>query len=388
MTYHSPLGASGASRWMACPGSVALRVALEPSEKSEDEPPAYTTDGTTAHAGAAWCLENDADTWEIIGQTFEGHEFTLDMAKAVQVYLDAVRDDIRPTSLAVFEKWVSDDLLHADFGGTTDCGVVNDSLLTVSDYKNGVGVVVEIRRNPQIMYYAYGLIRKLNDPAITTVRLRVVQPNAFHPQGPVREWNCTVEELTEWAELELLPAMRRTEVDQSLEPGSHCRFCPARIVCPAMSGMWGAFAGASAGDAPALSDAELGRQYQLTEAVMIYKKALGDEVYRRLLHGKEVPFVQLEEKTADRAWKDGAEDRFKAEYGDKAYSNPKLLSPAQMEKVDPAAKPLVKEWAYQPKSGYTVGLIGKTKKRPVQVRTATEVFKAALEELLQENDNV
>ena len=374
---------------MKCPGSVALRVALEPSEKSEDEPPAYTTDGTTAHAGAAWCLENDADTWEIIGQTFEGHEFTLDMAKAVQVYLDAVRDDIRPTSLAVFEKWVSDDLLHADFGGTTDCGVVNDSLLTVSDYKNGVGVVVEIRRNPQIMYYAYGLIRKLNDPAITTVRLRVVQPNAFHPDGPVREWNCTVEELTEWAELELLPAMRRTEVDQSLEPGSHCRFCPASIVCPAMSGMWGAFAGASAGDVPALSDAELGRQYQLTEAVMIYKKALGDEVYRRLLKGKEVPFTQLEENTADRVWKDGAEARFIAEFGTRAMTDPKLRSPAQMEAVDPSAKALVKEWAYQPKTGYTVGLIGKTKKRPVQVqvRTATEVFKAALEELNKENDN-
>ena len=155
-----------------------------------------------------------------------------------------------------------------------------------------------------------------------------------------------------------------------------------------MSGMWGAFAGASAGSVPALSDAELGRQYQLTEAVMIYKKALGDEVYRRLLKGKEVPFTQLEEKTADRVWKDGAEARFIAEFGTRAMTDPKLLSPAQMEKVDPSAKALVKEWAYQPKTGYTVGLIGKTKKRPVQVRTATEVFKAALEELNKENDNV
>ena len=372
---------------MACPGSVALRVALTPDEPGEVvEQPSFTTDGQTAHAGACWCLENDADTWEIIGHLFEGRAFTLAMAQSVQVYLDAVRSDMREGSVTCFEQLVADEALHADFYGTTDAGVVNGDALIVSDYKNGVGVLVEIERNPQVMYYAYGLLRKLNDPAITVVHLRVVQPNAFHPDGPVREWSCSVEHLTTWAETELLPAMRRTEVDGALEPGSHCRFCPARVVCPAMRGMWGAFATAEAGTVPGLSDAELGRQYALTDTVMIYKKALGDEVYRRLLNGKEVPHAQLEEKTADRVWKDGADARFKAEFGDKAYTIPKLLSPHQMEGVDPAAKALVKEWAYQPKTGYTVGLVGKSKKRPVKVKSLTETFGAALEQLLGDTD--
>ena len=385
MTYHSPLGASGASRWMKCPGSIALRSTLEPMAGGEADQPAYTTDGRTAHAGACWCLENDADTWEIIDQEFEGRRFTLNMAKAVQVYLDAVRGDVVEGSVTYFEQPVADATLHANYFGTTDAGVLNGDHLIVSDYKNGAGVVVDVIHNPQIMYYAYGLIRKLNDPSILHVTLRVVQPNAFHPQGPMREWSLSVEELTAWAETDLLPAMRRTEVDTSLEPGAHCRFCPARHVCPALSGMWGAFATASAGEVPALTDAELGRQFALTDTIMMYKKALGEEVFRRLLLGTEVPNTQLEEKTADRMWKDGAKQRFIDQYGADALTEPALKSPAQMEKVDPAAKELVKEWAYQPKSGYSVGLIGKTRKRPVKVKNMQETYKGFLDTL--ENDN-
>ena len=47
---HSPLGASGAERWMECPGSTAL---LSQLDLGETDDPDYRVDGTTAHAGAA-----------------------------------------------------------------------------------------------------------------------------------------------------------------------------------------------------------------------------------------------------------------------------------------------------------------------------------------------
>jgi hypothetical protein len=356
---------------MHCPGSIALLQHLGVTIETDE--PSYRRDGQTAHAGALWCLENNADAWECIGNGFDGNEFTADMALGVQVYLDAVRADITPNSVTYFEQQIEDQAVHHDFYGTTDCGVVEGEWLIVSDYKNGAGIPVDVKGNPQIRYYAYGLLRKVQDPRVKWVRLRIVQPNAFHPEGQIREDEISADDLCRWAEAELVPAMRRTESDGSLEPGSHCRFCPAKLLCPAMRGLFGAIAEADAASAKELTDEELGRQYALTEAVRIYIKALGEEAYRRLLQGKAVPGAKLVESKSDRAWKDGAAERFLAEFGDKALTTPELLSPAKMEKL-PGAAALVKEWAFAPKKGFTVDL-ATSKRRAVTVTTASTAFK-------------
>lgn len=380
---HSKLGASGAERWLRCPGSIALLKHAEIPEVTDE--PSYRRDGHTAHAGALWCLENGADAWEIIGNGFDGEAFTGPMATGVQVYLDAVRADITPNSVTYFEQQIEDQALHHDFFGTTDCGVVEGEWLIVSDYKNGAGIPVDVEDNPQVKYYAYGLLRKVQAIGVKFVKCRIVQPNAFHPGGQVREWDTTAEALCEWAETELVPAMRRTEHDTSLQVGAHCRFCPAKLVCPAMRGLFGALVEQDANSVKALSDEELGRQYVLTEAARIYLKALGDETFTRLMKGSDVPGAKLVEKKADRVFKEGAEDRFKTEFGDAAYGKPSLLSPAQMEKIGGDAKKLVKEWAYSPKTGYTVDL-ATSKRMGVKVQNASETFGAALATLLEETE--
>jgi hypothetical protein len=353
---HSHLGASGAERWIKCPGSTAmLRHACIQHDTDE---PSYRADGTCAHAGALWCLLNGADAWEAMGQEFEGGVFGEDHARGVQVYLDTVRADIGPDSRVFYEQTIADPAVHAAYFGTVDCAVLNDTTLIVSDYKNGAGIPVDAEGNPQIRYYAYGIVRKLiadGDLMIRTVVLRIVQPNAIHPAGPVREEVLTVYALCEWAEEELVPAMQRTEVDTSLDPGAHCRFCPARLICPALRGLYGAAATADATGAKQLSDAELGRQFELMEAIGIYRRALAKEAYRRLLTGAQVPGTKLVEKIADRIWREGAEMRFVNELGEGAFET-KLRSPASMEKLSALAKQLVKEWAYQPKTGFTVEL--------------------------------
>jgi hypothetical protein len=381
---HSRLGASGAERWMACPGSISL-LKLAQIEGDSDEAD-YRRDGQCSHAGACWCLVNGADAWEIVGHGFDGGEFTAPMAMGVQVYLDAVRSDITPNSIVYYEQQIADPAVHADFFGTTDCGVIEGEWLIVSDYKNGAGITVDVEHNPQVMYYAYGLLRKVQDQRVKYVRLRIVQPNDFNPEGHIREWETTAEYLCEWAERELVPAMRRTETDASLAVGSHCRFCPAKLVCPAMRGLFGSVAEAGAGEVTELDDAELGRQYVLMEPVMIYRKALGDEVYRRLMSARDVPGAKLVEKKADRVWKEGSDIRFRTEFEGRAFSPPVLLSPAQMEKLSPDAKKLVKEWAYQPKTGYTVDLAS-SKRMGIKVRSATETFAGAVERLEEQNED-
>ena len=129
---HSPLGASGAERWMQCPGSVTLLNRLAIAQPSDE--PDYQRDGTTAHAGAAYALVTDQDAWEIVGHTFEGQTFTQEMAEAVQVYLEAVRECDLATADAVFvEHRVHEPALHRQFYGTVDCAIVHGAILHVFD---------------------------------------------------------------------------------------------------------------------------------------------------------------------------------------------------------------------------------------------------------------
>ena len=86
---HSPLGASGASRWMKCPASPSLSKGWGNTESE------FARQGTIAHALAALCLETGDDAWQHIGSNaslFEGYDVDADMAVAVQDYLTAVRE--------------------------------------------------------------------------------------------------------------------------------------------------------------------------------------------------------------------------------------------------------------------------------------------------------
>ena len=82
---HSEIGASGAKRWMNCPGSVRLCRTI-PNESS-----AAAEEGTAAHELAETCLKSGQDAVEFIDRTVHGFTVDEDMAEAVQVYLDYIR---------------------------------------------------------------------------------------------------------------------------------------------------------------------------------------------------------------------------------------------------------------------------------------------------------
>jgi len=120
--------------------------------------------------------------------------------------------------------------------GTADAVVYTPALrqLEVIDYKNGSGVVVEVRNNAQLKYYALGAALSLGKGIpIDTVKITIAQPNAGHPDGIVRSEVLDYIELLAFAG-ELLAAARLTlDPDAPLVPGKHCRFCPASAICPA-----------------------------------------------------------------------------------------------------------------------------------------------------------
>ena len=377
---HSPLGASGMDRWQACPGSAYL---VTQHKLVEAEEPGFRVDGSVAHAGAAACLESGADAWEIIGNTFDidgqHRAFTGEMADAVQVYLDFCRSITQEGDEVFVEHHFEDPDVHPLFRGTVDYAVLSGDCLRIVDYKHGCGVFVDVKK-AQTKYYAAGMLRHPDAVNVDAVERTIVQPRIpWAPGGPIRSVMGSADEIQTWQTAELVPAMHQAQHDKSLNMGEHCRFCPAMLVCPATSATYRAMA--SADDVLVhMSDQTLDQEYAMTTAVRMRIKKIEEEAFRRVACGHELASCKLVQQKADRVFKDGAEDRFKAELGQAAYAAPKLLSPAQMEKVNGDAKKLVAEWAYKPDTGFTLAPRADSRAE-VKPSKASDIFKHTLLDL-------
>lgn len=373
---HSPKGASSAERWMSCSGSAALLKQLSFPETDEPE---WTALGTAAHSLASESLLMKVDTWESVG-TKIGVDFIVDknMADAVQIYLDHCRPLMEGREWLV-EKRIGEDPAmrpHPDFYGTVDFSAHDAEWLDVVDYKHGEGIVVEPEDNEQGMYYAYGRLfewRQIGRRIPPNVRITIVQPRAFHEDGPIRTWETTAERILQWGDNVLLPRMEAAEIENDFNAGSWCRFCPAKLFCPLLVGLFGAAAKADPNAVHHLSDQRLGLEYEQRAAVKFYMTALEAEIFRRNNTGNIVPGTKLVWKKAHRVWRDGAEITIKTRLGQEAYTLPELKSPAEIEKVSGDAKKLVKEWAYSPKTGLTVAP-DTDKRQAVKVEKSTDTF--------------
>jgi hypothetical protein len=377
MTEHSPLGASSAERWMNCPGSHVILEALDlpPSDDTD-----YAKEGTGAHEAAALCLREGKDAWEITGQTFNGFVCDAEMMDSIQLYLDTlaeVRAEHGKLMIKeLIENRVSGDF-HPLFFGTVDDGMVGQEVLDITDFKYGAGIAVDAYENVQMKYYGVGILEKFLAPV--RVRLRIVQPRAFHVDGPVRVWETTSEELLEWKKTKLIPAMARAELDTTLTPGDWCRFCPAKLACPLLTSIFGASITADASVLNHFSSGALARDYSLLDASKHYWKAVETEVYRRLSKGDEVTdgtperTFKLVPKKANRVLtKEGvaeAQIRFTPE----ELFVTEMKSPAQLVKLGDKGKLFVKEFAYTPQTGLTVAPLG-DERVGVKIAKASETF--------------
>ena len=384
---HSPLGASGAPRWMKCPGSVTWSNGIQDSESD------FAAEGTDAHSLGEICLTADHDAWELIGVEGISREgqaaLTKEMADAVQVYLDAIRQWHPDRNQGNFwiERRFHCPTLHSLFFGKSDATAYDEALRTLDvwDYKHGAGIIVE-PSSPQLKYYAIGMLEDLGLwQKVDVVRLHIVQPRAFHRDGEHRIASITTDELWAWAETELFPAMMRAEVSRDTVSGEHCRFCPARSrACPQimsdMDELEEIVELIQGKGAAALSNEEVGRFLDLLDLAKIVGKAAEETAYARLMAGIKVPGRKLGKGKSDREWKEQfeingvtviVENEIKAKFGKLAYTEPKLKSPAQIEKL-PEGEAIVARFAFKPEAGLRV--IKEGDARPAVNRDTKSMF--------------
>jgi hypothetical protein len=347
---HAKLSASGASRWLACPASPRISAGI-PSTTSP-----YAAEGTQAHEMAEVALTRNVNAAALVG---ERPEWTAEMAEAVQVYLDFVREilacyedaeiDIESrVSLAGFGR--------SDMFGTADCVISTSSVVYVIDYKHGAGVAVEVEDNPQLLYYAAGALCGTGGYQ-QEVEMLIVQPRAFHPDGPIRRWRTSVEDVLFYVADVLIPGALATEKPDALPvPGKHCRWCPAFAICSANKQQIHAIApavfSAVAVDGPPFPDrltpAEIRKVLDVASQVEAWIEAVRNHAKTALESGTISPDTlgwKLVAGRATRKWQDetSATQWLEAILGELAYER-KLLSPAKAEKaLKGDAKKAVKE---------------------------------------------
>ena len=333
---------------MACPGSVKLIDTLPPEDR--DTTSVYAMEGTAAHELAAKYLRVGQDA---VGSEFvpsNGVPVTAEMAEAVQVYLDHVRG----IALAGTTPEDSRFAVEVRFSlkrlnppvpmfGTADCVWYDSAAKTlyVFDYKHGQGVVVEAENNPQLAYYALGAALEF-DVKPDRIVATIVQPRAHHELGPIRTWSLGWDDLVQFKEDLMAAAHATQDGTPTLEAGDHCRFCPAKAICPAQQETALAVVQEAFGPEPqvpavtGLTDDEI--LYALDRASLVedWFKELRFYVQRRLEGGEAVPGWGLKPKRATRRWADEEE----AEAWLRAQGvlvrdilPRKLVSPAQAEKI-------------------------------------------------------
>lgn len=365
---HSPLGGSGAHRFMNCAFSFLKQREQIENGTFENIESDYAKLGTGAHELGAKSIATATEPYEFLGEEFNGYlagwpdGISLD---AVLVYFNACMDVLarrKEQGHMLLETTIHLPEIHPLLRGTVDFGFWSFiGGLDLIDYKNGEGIGVAPNMNKQLLYYAFLMI--MADKRLQAmkrdfpVRLCIVQPNFYGIYEAPDTWETTLGFVLDWGHNELLPRMnalmarREIPTEDDATPGDHCQFCPVLIDCPKMQSAFEDYATASEDFVTMLTNAELDHYYSQLEYARRFMTVLKDVVKARKLTGGDIPSAKLVEPKTARVWKPGADGALVAAFGDKAYGERKVKSPAQIEKLSSRGKELALEYGYKPEAG-------------------------------------
>jgi hypothetical protein len=257
------------------------------------------------------------------------------------------------------ERFLDMSWLDPRCGGTADFSAVEPfGWAHLLDHKNG-RVTVEVINNDQLKNYAVGLAHE--HPDCEGVRITISQPNAPHAEGTIRTVEFTRDELAIY-EIEIKKAADATLAPNApLRAGDWCEWCPAKTRCPEFEAMAMAEAasdfGFTPGDGPtpetfeALTPADtvtidttrtddLYRKRQLIPLFDQWCRDVDTAIQTHLMNGTPVGDLKLVRGKSNRKYivePNEVELKVNGEVPGfllvDLYTKPKLLSPAQLEKL-------------------------------------------------------
>lgn len=247
---HAKLSASGASRWLACPGSVDLEAGF--ADTTSD----FAREGTLAHELADVILNYEVG--KILADGDKGTLRALEDSRTDSnikiannpLYYEGMVDDVLPYTTRVLDHWlkareadpltvielesrVSWEHIYEGGFGTNDASIFSNGVLDVFDLKFGRGVVVSAENNPQGMLYAEGVRKKYEVlDTVDIINIHIIQPRLNN----FSTWSITPAELDEWLAKTVAPTAELIfEGTEKTKPGDHCKFCKAKARCRALA---------------------------------------------------------------------------------------------------------------------------------------------------------
>jgi hypothetical protein len=226
MTAHSIIAPSSAARRWQCPASTRLEAAYP-----EDGQSPAAAEGEAAHWAAAEMLQGRLVD---IGQIApNGVVLTQEMVEGADLYYDDVVKTLKPGGWSI-EQQIRMPRVHPESFGTPDFAAWADPLrLFLYDYKFGHRVV-EVYENPQLIEYVAGLLPENVDDRAITVTVKIVQPRAFHRDGPVRSWTFRASDIRPQINVASNAAHEALADNPRAAVGTECRDCRARHACPTL----------------------------------------------------------------------------------------------------------------------------------------------------------
>ncbi len=232
---HARLSASGAKKWISCPGSIQLE------ENFEDKPSQFAEEGTNAHAlgEAKIRLATKEYNRTKYHNAIRNLEITEDMEDYAESYKNYVIERYNsalqktPDAILMLEQRLDFSKYVPDGFGTGDAVIIAEGKLEIIDLKYGKGVEVSAVDNPQLRLYALGAYEAFDMLyGFDTVEMTIYQPRLDN----ISSESISVAELLEWGE-SVKKAAQLANDDSVIEcvAGKHCDtgFCKARPVCRA-----------------------------------------------------------------------------------------------------------------------------------------------------------
>lgn len=335
---HAILSASSSSRWINCPGSVALS-----EQCPTPEPSPYADEGTLAHSLAELKLRESIG--EIGPEAFDkglakirkNELYSGEMDEATDFYADTVIEAYaaagKDAALLIeqrvdFSEWVPQGF------GTSDAVVIGSGMIQVIDLKYGKGIKVNAKGNSQLRLYGLGALALFSDLYdLQRARMTIIQPRLDH----VSTDEISTNELLLWANDDVKPraimAMNGTDYTAV---GDWCRFCPAKAVCRKRAEYNLELAREDFKEPGLLTDEEIGEVLQRADELKSWAADVADYALKAALDGNHFDGWKLVEGRSVRKYADEdkvAEALEKAGFDEALLYDRKLKGITEMEKM-------------------------------------------------------
>jgi hypothetical protein len=217
---------SHAADWVKCAAFPAMNRRPEAAVVEAQADHTVREEGTAIH-WVAECLLNDRDFGSIAPNGVLVSDELLD---AAEFYVAWLREQSHIEWN--IERTLAAPRIHRECGGTPDAFGCTGDTIDVADCKGGFGVV-DVWPNMQLIGYLAAILDTVPQWETSTrwVRFTIIQPRAFHPDGPVRSETVPLSQVYPYIE-ELRQAAHRAMGETApAVAGPQCDNCSARVIC-------------------------------------------------------------------------------------------------------------------------------------------------------------